>query len=164
MHYTRWKRHGDPLHTDNERHGNCGSPEYIAWNNLKNRCNNPNNSRYAHYGGRGIKVCDSWKTSFINFYNDMGERPTPYHSIDRIDNDGNYEPSNCRWATNSQQNLNRKISPLNRSGHRGVRYYKKYDRWVAYITINYKQKFLGYYDTYEEAVEKRIASEKIYIT
>jgi hypothetical protein len=73
---------------------------------MRNRCGNPNVPCYARYGGRGIKVCDRWLESFENFYADMGPRPSSKHSIDRIDNDGNYEPNNCRWVTKGIQNRN----------------------------------------------------------
>jgi hypothetical protein len=84
-------------------HRRSKSPEYKAWEKLKHRCSNSNNPGYARYGGRGITVCDRWKDSFENFFEDMGERPSPKHSIDRIDNDGNYEKSNCRWGTDTEQ-------------------------------------------------------------
>lgn len=76
--------------------------EYMTWAQMKRRCDNPKNKRYARYGGRGIIVCDRWK-NFKLFLEDMGSRPSPKHSIERRDNDGNYEPSNCYWATAVEQ-------------------------------------------------------------
>ena len=83
-------------------------PEYRAWVAIKRRCYNKFFLQYSGYGGRGIKVCERWLNSFESFYKDMGPRPSSKHSLDRVDNDGNYEPSNCRWATSSQQALNRR--------------------------------------------------------
>lgn len=77
---------------------------YHIWQAMKNRCENPKSSMYKYYGGKGIKVCERWNT-FTNFLTDMGERPIK-KSIDRINNDGNYEPGNCRWATNFEQSRN----------------------------------------------------------
>ena len=97
-----------------KKHGFTSSvykpPEYIAWGNMKQRCFNKNFVSYHRYGGRGITVCERWLNSFENFISDMGFRPAKGYSIDRINNDGNYEPSNCRWATKTEQLLNRKCA------------------------------------------------------
>jgi hypothetical protein len=79
--------------------------------NMRRRCNYPTHGSYKDYGGRGIKVCERWNNSFENFYADMGDRP-PGSQIDRIDNDGNYEPGNCQWSTRKEQNNNRRSNAL----------------------------------------------------
>lgn len=85
------------------------TPEYRAWKKLKSRCSNRNSPIYKYYGGRGITVCKRWLESFENFYEDIGPKPKGRAlSLDRIDNDGNYEPGNCRWADQSTQNRNRR--------------------------------------------------------
>lgn len=86
--------------------------EYCAWVNIRHRCTNPKHAAYPKYGGRGITVCKTWLDSFDNFFADMGPKPNAKMSIDRIDNNGNYEPSNCRWATRLQQQLNRSVTRL----------------------------------------------------
>jgi hypothetical protein len=90
------------------KHGKYKTAEYQAWASMKQRCNNKKNPQYPNYGGRGIKVCEQWNT-FETFYSDMGKRPDGL-SIDRINNDGDYEPSNCRWATIIEQNNNQRRS------------------------------------------------------
>lgn len=89
------------------KHGMSYAPEHRAWDKIKRRCYSENDNRYKNYGGRGIKMCERWKNSFESFYEDMGDRPSSEHSIDRIDVNGDYEPSNCRWATSTEQSRNK---------------------------------------------------------
>lgn len=95
-----------------EKHGMLYAPEYGPWREMKKRCTNPKAKHYDKYGGRGIKVCDEWMHSFAAFFAYMGPRPSPDHSVDRIDNDGNYEPGNCRWATRFEQQANTRMTRL----------------------------------------------------
>jgi len=104
---------------------------YRCWAHMMQRCYNPNNSQYNNYGGRGIKVCERWLHSFENFYEDMGNCPTGM-TLDRKDNDGDYEPENCRWATWEEQENNRRNNHW--VEYRGER--KTIAQWERYLGVN----------------------------
>lgn len=135
-------------------------PEYRAWSQIKQRCLNPKVSGYKDYGARGIKVCDEWINSFDAFYEHIGERPSPKHSIDRIDNNGNYEPGNVRWATLSTQNINKR-KPKSKSGITGVMYRPKTKQWIATIWHDGKR-IREHFNNKEAAVAWRKEAETKY--
>ncbi len=149
-HYQAALRRGDYDEPKYEMSRLSSTTEYRTWSRMKGRCNNPNNNRYKHYGGRGIKVCVEWECSFLQFYKDMGSKPSDDLSIDRINNDGNYEPNNCRWATIGEQNSNKRMQKTNsRNALRicGVTWNKGRDNY----SINFKNKFLGRHKDFFEA-------------
>ena len=93
-------------------HGGKRRSEYKIWDGMKQRCLNPNHTYYSEYGGRGITICERWRKSFVEFLNDVGPRPSRKHTLDRKDNDGNYEPGNVRWATRIEQENNKRSNRL----------------------------------------------------
>lgn len=113
--------------------------EYECWKNMIRRCKDPKISNYKNYGGRGIKVCKRWLESFENFYEDMGDRPSDSHSLERIDVNLGYEPANCKWGSWVNQCRNRTKRFDNTTGVTGVKYDKVGDRYIAYINVNKKQ-------------------------
>lgn len=143
-----------------ESHGYAHTRLYKLWNSMIQRCHNPNNDRFGRYGGRGIVVCDAWRHSFKAFLADMGDPPTDKHSIDRIDNNGNYEPNNCRWATPFEQSINRNPTKRSVSGCKGVRFEERTKSWFVLIGVNYKQHFVGRFKDLNEAIQARHAAEQ----
>lgn len=119
-------------------------PLRLIWKSMLMRCNNPNVMGYKHYGGRGIKVCDRWSgdLGFENFVKDMGERPTPEHTLDRVDYNGDYEPSNCRWATHEAQCNNKRNNSyvvLNGEEITCAQLCKRYGFYYTYVTYQLRQ-------------------------
>ena len=91
-----------------QRHGLSESPEYLSWGSMKQRCLNPRCKAYPYYGGRGITICPEWIASFATFYRDMGPRPSPKHTLERVNNNQGYSPDNCKWVTRKEQGENRR--------------------------------------------------------
>jgi hypothetical protein len=127
MHYQRVKRYNDPGGPSRkiEKHGMWHTKVYSTWRGMKQRCSNPNVIEYPNYGGRGIVMCADWRHSFLAFYRDIGNPPSPKHEIDRINNDGNYEPGNCRWVTHKENGRNKRTSRLNEEKAIEIRELKK---------------------------------------
>lgn len=120
------------------------------------RCTNPKMAVYKYYGGRGISVCEQWR-DFRVFIKDMGERPSPLHTLERKDVNGNYDPSNCVWADWKTQAINRRLYNTNRSGYRGVVpvSQKKRQAWLAQVFVDYTNFHVGHFDDVEEAAWMR---------
>ena len=149
-HYYRYIKNGSPLIAEScaskEKHGLYNTPTYRTWSQMLFRCNNPNSSSYTDYGGRGIRVCDRWNL-LSNFVEDMGLRPENM-TLDRINNNGNYEPSNCRWATRLEQAHNKR----NNNEVVGVHFAKNVGKWQARKLIDNKRVNLGYFIHKEDAI------------
>lgn len=124
------------------------TPEYSSWLNMVNRCKK-GYKEAKFYSAKGVKVCERWSSdsAFLNFFKDMGRKPSPEHTLDRVDASLDYTPENCRWATKRQQAINRKLPETNTSGYRGVSLYRSSGKWRAGID----RIALGYYTTKEDA-------------
>lgn len=133
----------------NKKHGFSNLPEYNVYIGMISRCTNKNNKRYYRYGARGIDVCDRWMESFENFYKDMGERPSKKHQIDRIDNNGNYEPVNCHWVLPYENAINKEF----KSGDLGIRNVYK-DKQSYYVVL--KRQGVKRVSSYQSSIDKAI--------
>lgn len=133
-----------------KKHGMTGTLIYNKWKGMKQRCYNSNYDFYSAYGGRGIKVCDEWKDDFMQFYKDMGDVPFEGAELDRINNDDDYKPSNCRWVSH-EENANNRRKYHNKTGYTGVTYKPHLNKYQAQLYKNKKFIYLGVYETAEEA-------------
>ncbi len=131
-----------------QKHGGRNDALYYVWRGIKSRCLSESNPNYSNYGGRGISICEEWIDDYSAFKDwSVSNGYSKKLSIDRINNDGNYEPINCRWTTRDVQSQNtRRICSKNKSGYRGVHYCKHSRKWHASISLNGKKKALGSFD------------------
>ena len=129
-------------------------PLYNTYNNMKMRCYNENGNSYVNYGGRGIVVCERWLESFENFALDMGLKPDTTFSLERKDNDGAYEPSNCKWATRVEQANNKRVYKTSSTGHSGIRLTKSGGFQVR--SKGCDREVLGVFETMKEATDARL--------
>lgn len=145
-----------------EKHNMYGTPEYVTWNNMIQRCHNKNRNEYVKYGAIGLYVCDRWRYSFENFIEDMGNKPSPNYSIDRIDGTKGYFKENCRWADYHTQSINTRLQARNKTGYKGVFLRPDTGKYSAKITHYGKVIYIGSYKTLEEAISARLMAESIY--
>ena len=142
-------------------HGMTRSSEYCIWAGIIQRCRNPKSMSYKNYGGRGITVCDEWM-DFANFLKDMGKKPSSKHTIERVNNDEGYNPTNCIWADRFVQSQNQRIRVDNKTGFRGVSLRNPGGKYYAKICAHGKQIHLGCFDNIDDAVQARRQAEIIY--
>ena len=148
----------------NKTHGDSLTTEFVTWSGIIKRCYNPKQTGYEYYGGRGIKMCDRWRSSYENFLEDMGRKPDPKFSIERVDVEGDYEPENCVWGSPETQARNRRVRIGSKSGKTGVSWCNTKKRWIARIKIKGKRVYLGSYahEDLEDAIKAREEAEKTY--
>jgi len=159
-HYLRLKKYGDPNYSYFGFKGQAKHPLYFTWRAMNRRCDWENSPRWEDYGGRGIKVCDRWKGryGFVNFLEDMGNKPSQQHQLDRIDNDGDYTPENCKWSTRSENQMNKRMMKNNTTGFTGVTPFVN-NRGKFYWRTRIQTKTVGYFEDFEEAVGARLTAE-----
>ena len=134
-----------------QQHGMSKTSEYKSWADMKRRCNQPTHPKYKWYGARGISIDPKWNKSFMAFFKDMGPRPSPKHTLDRIESNGNYNKANCRWLTKELQLVNRSRPPKAKNKYRGV--YTNGLRYRAIFVFKREKKYLGTFDSALEAAK-----------
>jgi predicted transcriptional regulator len=138
---------------NNFKHGESSTRLYEIWIGMKKRCFNKKHKSYKKYGKRGITICNEWRDHFDTFKDWSHNNGYKENlEIDRKNNDGNYEPDNCRWVTN-QQNLFNKGCYKNKSGYKGVSWYPKYNKWLTRISKNKQRIFVGYFESKSDAAK-----------
>lgn len=154
-HYRHFKENGDPMRARWQRHGFATpgnvAPEYRAWLSMKGRCRDKGR---PSYGGRGIKVCDRWLNSFQNFLQDVGPKPSSLHTLDRKDNDGNYDPDNARWVLPEQQQNNKRTSRIIEFGGRRL----SLAQWAREVGIT-QRGLVSRLDVYGWPLERALTEE-----
>lgn len=140
------------------KHGRYYEPEYRVWSNMLKRCND---DRYAKWYGN-VMVHSEWVDSYDAFVRDVGRKPAPAATLDRINSKGNYVPGNVRWVTRTEQSRNTKNHDTNKTGIRGVSWSRSKNKWRAAIYVNNTQKHLGYFDDIVDAAEARREAEEKY--
>ncbi|MDU4448437.1 MAG: AP2 domain-containing protein [Staphylococcus lugdunensis] len=141
------------------KHGMIGTPIYKKWKTIKGRCFNPNASNYKWYGERGITMCKEWKNDFSKFYEDVGDIPFEGAELDRIDNNGNYEPNNVRWVDH-RTNSNNRRKYHNKTGYTGVTYKPELNKYQAQLYKNKEFIYLGVFETAEEAYKAYLKAKE----
>ena len=149
------------------KHNKSNTKIYRVWASMKNRCLNKNDKRFNDYGGRGIKLYNKWIYDFESFYqyvsnlqgfNEMDANGNRM-SLDRKNNNGNYEPKNIKWSSAIDQSLNSRLRMDNKSGHKGISFHKQSNKWMVFINHNRKRKYIGLFESITDAIHARKSEE-----